>query len=359
MVTPLIVHRSFKESLTGETLREGTRNGVRAIQIKTNDGDMFDISEGEFNLLMANPTLEYKHIGTKINDDDEVVTQPAININGVWEPVDEKGNIISNPKPTKQRMVVQKFDGPAPRRGKYIPKPWTLTNEKSVLGEQVWAKTGKGKNGPTLIMGVPGEGGVIKRVSARYVYTGQHPPKGPSRRKSTRMSRPHHVGGATRKEFALARKKFLAAETPGQRRGDRKTTETLVYNADEYNPKVNDFPGIDEAGWNQRARWNSKSGDYVVPKKRVVGEYQRSIMAWNRAKRMAKKYGLPEPSKPARVGPAPQKYIRKADRIAVASAAGPMLVDRPSMKRGFSNDDDNDTYDPTDFRGRNKYTRTF
>lgn len=244
-------------------------------------------------------------------------------------------------------------------------KPWIKTSQTSINGEQIWAKTGKAAPGkkPVLMLGVPSDvPGEIKRVSLKYLETGVHPIRKQRLGRAKVGARPLHFEGGTRREYLLARKKFLAAESPVQRRKDRKTTETLVYTADAYDPMVNDFPGIDEYGYRSRARWNSKAKDYIgrAPPGGKSGRkidpqsYQGQVMAWNRAKRMAKKHGLPEPPKPVRSGPLPayllkkQKKLGAATGVSVSSAQLAMAVDAASRKR--RNEEDDGNYNPEDFR---------
>jgi len=286
----------------------------------------------------------------------EVVGTPSRLINGVWEPIDEYGNVISNNRTTKRK---QRMSG----------KPWIKTSQTSVNGEQIWAKTAKGKKGPVLMLGVPSDvPGEIKRVSLKYLETGVHPVRKPRQGRAKVGARPLHLEGGTRREYLLARKKFLAAESPAQRRKDRKTTETLVYTADAYDPMVNDFPGLDEYGYRSRARWNSKAKDYIARappggksgRKIDPQSYQGQVMAWNRAKRMAKKHGLPEPPKPVRRGPLPayllkkQKKLGAATGVSLSSGQLAAIMDLGSIagaKRGI---DDDGEYDPSMFK-RSKF----
>lgn len=228
------------------------------------------------------------------------------------------------------------------RKEKY---PWRLRGDRSVSGQAVYFKEfptkdpKTGKMRMTKAYAVEENGRPVK-TTLFFINTGMYPnvrEKRPGRLRATVGNRAYHLGGAPKAEYLKARKMFLAAETPKERRADRRTQERLVYTAAEYIPKVNDFPGLDEAVG--RKRWSSKAMDYVAPKARTISEYQRAVMKWARTGKVG--------AKPQRVGPEPAYLIKKRQRELARAAR---IVDaQPSRKRG--RDDDGEVYDPEIFRG--------
>lgn len=179
---------------------------------------------------------------------------------------------ISNttPKPTRQKMA----------KG----QPWSATGKKAMSGEAVYVKMIAGKGGkPKRMYGVQIAPGVVRRVSVQYLKTGTHPTA-----RAPRKGASEHIlgGGVTKYQWRAARAKFMDQEGPTARRKDRQTTERIVNNIWEYDPKTTDMIGIDDANWRSHGRWHSKSQSYRAP--RPISQetldrlaYGRSIRAQN------------------------------------------------------------------------------
>lgn len=331
----------------------GQETTIRRYAVDVGEGKI--ITEREFNLMMSNPELTLKHI---------LSIRPKRTMHAP---------IISNKQPKKQRMVKPTV-------------PWTLTAERSVAGEQVWAK--KSKSG-TLIMGVPGDNGKIRRVSAQYVYSGTHPAKKIYKRKPgvnpRKPAGEYLMGtGVTRKGHAGGMKKFKAALTAYGRRKDRKAADQpFNTNAETYDPLTQDMPGVDDQKWNDHLR--RRQGGWIQNKERKA----TAAVAASKARKAARiAAGIPLKraapngrgkgafpaylkanyhalSREVPPGYTRQEHARQVMKLAAeryrgshmvvpGQVAGPnMALDAKSLKRGL--DDDNDTYDPADFRRRGKF----
>jgi len=304
----VIVHRSFNESKTGETLLE--ENG--RMRVKTNQGEIHSITRKEFNTMMANPLLEYKNIrtlpkqrATVTTRDTPLVVMPVIKRAFVRPAQVKTATVVnpdvsigfrssdvvnvpdmafvrqasvhtatfSNPTPTKQRMVKQQA-------------VWSKTQQKSKSGQDVYAH--RNKTGG-WVFGV-WDGEKVRRVSKQFIKTGTHPAKKIYKRKAGTMPRQPAMdyisgGGASKKEFSLARKKFLAMESKSERRKDRLAPDQpFTADAATYDPFAEDFIGIDDRRYSEHARLKT-GGVYRrnKPRESNIGEYSKQMAAQRRA----------------------------------------------------------------------------
>lgn len=299
-------------------------------------------------------------------------------VGGSWRDINayefDRGRlgVISNARPTQQRMVKQTI-------------PWTLTAERSVNGEQVWAK--KTKAG-VLLMGVPGDGGKIRRVSAQYVYSGTHPAKKIYKRKpgvNPRAAAKEYIKetGVTRKAHQEGMRRFKSALTAYGRRKDRRAADQ-PFNTDPatYDPLTQDMPGVDDIHWNDHQRWRHTKG---VGMGWVANKYRdaSAAVAASKARKEARiAAGIPLKRAPNGRGKGAFPAYVKAHFHAVApsvpmnglnkrqhaqevikvlaarykashanSPAPGMVLDPVYRKRNRDDDDNDAVYDPEIFRG--------
>ncbi len=238
----------------------------------------------------------------RVESDDEVVGQPATLIDGEWEATDENGRVISNRQPKQQRMVKPKT-------------PWMPTPDKARNGMQVWMKIVGGKGGKQRrLFGVGPTSNSVRRASKHFIETGTH--------KTQNKVKVEHVAGSgvSKSAFRLGRRMFLASESKAARRKDRKTTETLVTNPLDYNPKTNDMIGVDDANYrlHDRHYGSSKKGPNGYRAQPVVSRGQYNALVRGRAKRALNTGKITQ-----------AQYDKIIDDHSGRAPAAAMAVDRP------------------------------
>lgn len=323
IIGDVIVVRPHTASADSEALVKQEVNGLMkyAVEFKTVDTDgmlmMKRVSDREFR-HMLNSNLKYAHIlalrkkpagtakrATVAFQDVPLIIMPIVKKAVVHEAQAKRATAVNSPPTVAFRSsdvvnvpdvaVVRKasvhtatFSNPTPTKQRMVKQQavWSKTQQKSKSGQEVYAHRNKMGG---WVFGV-WDGEKVRRVSKQFIKTGTHPAKKIYKRKagvSPRTPAMDYIqgGGASTKEFRLARKKFLGAESKSERRKDRMApNQPLTSDAATYDPFAEDFLGIDDNRYSAHPRLK-KGGVYGMnpPRSGAIGERSKAAAAQRRA----------------------------------------------------------------------------